>query len=70
MNIFTKLEAARRNSSNTFFQSQSGTAVEVLYPEGKGWSVFFYDKDGELVDERVLSEAQLDRYTYRLPAIY
>ena len=70
MNIFTKLEAARRNSSNTFFQSKSGTAVEILDIQSNGWVVMFYDKDGELVDERILSNAQLDRYTYRLPAIY
>lgn len=70
VDIFTKLEAKRRNSSSTFFQSKSGTAVEVLGIQSNGWLVMFYDKDGDWVDERVLTDAQLDRYIYRLPTIY
>jgi len=70
MDIFTKLEAARRNSSNTFFQSKSGTAIEVLYMEQGGYSVFFYDKDGDRIDERHISPKQFDCYIYRLPEIY
>ena len=69
MDIFTKLEAARRNSSNNFYQSKSGTAIEVLYPEQGGWSVFFYDKAGERIDERKISDKQFDQYTYSLEKI-